>query len=152
VDKTPLYVDSPPQDSVGVADFSINALMLENNLDPLTGAPVSDHIEIVLSNSGKQNISNFILLYNLTDSKTGQMQSYLVHLGNFVLGAGQNRSVHIDLKGTLNGTDGHYRANPNGLYYTSPNDLKVDVTVDARGHRAQKVEEIKAAGGAEVAD
>ncbi len=159
VDKTPLQVDSWPPDSIGVSDFSIQDLLLENNIAS-AGNPVSDHVEIVLSNNGNQDISNFTVLYVITDQKTNQQQSTLFHLKDFVLGAGQTKSVHIDLQGgvvfqdkwVLNGVEVHYRANPNGLYYVSSNDLKVDVTVNSVGHQAQKAEQIKSAGTPEVVD
>ncbi len=147
-DAHPLNVDSPPPESTGVADFSIKELMLENNYDFLTRQPASDHLEIVLSNKGGQDISNFVVLYNITDTVTGQEQSYLLPLDGFVLGAGQNKSVHID----LSGAQGHFRANPNSIYYTSVNGLKVDVLVSAQGHQAQRAELNKDPGGAEVVD
>jgi hypothetical protein len=147
-DKTPLYVDLPPPDSTGIADFSIKDVIVENNFNPVTQKPVSDHLEILLSNTGKQDISNFVVLYNITDLKTNQEQSTLIKLKDFVLGAEQNKSVHID----LNGAPGHFRANPNGIYYTSLNALKIEVRVNAQGHQAQRAEITKDAGGAEVSD
>jgi len=147
-DKTPLNADSPPPDSTGIADFSIKDVVVENNFNPLAQKPVSDHLEILLSNTGKQDISNFVVLYTITDLKTNQVQSTLINLKDFVLGAGQNESVHID----LSGAPGHFRANPNSIYYTSVNTLKIDVRVNAQGHQAQRVEKNKDPGGAEVSD
>ena len=148
LDKTPLLVDSPPAESTGVADFSIKEIVVENNVDLLTGKPASDHLEIILTNNGKQDISNFAVLYKITDLKTNQEQSYLLPLSGFVLGAGQTESVHID----LSGAQGHFRANPNNLYYTSTNGLKISVIVNAQGHQAQKAEQNKDPGGAELVD
>ena len=147
-DKNPVNVDIPVPESIGVSDFSIKELVLENNVDSLTGKPVSDHLEIIMSNNGKQNITNFEVLYNLTDLKTNQEQSYLLSLKGFVLPAGQKKSVHIDVSSKPD----HFMANPNSIYYTSTNELKVNVLVNAPGHQAQKTESIKPAGGAEVAD
>jgi len=147
-DKTPINVDSIITESSGVSDFSIKEVDLENNFDPLAGKPVSDHLEIILSNTGRQDISDFVVLYNITDLKTNQEQSYLLPLKGFVLGAGRNESVHID----LSGLPGHFRANPNGLYYTSINALKIHVLVNAQGHQGQRAEKNKDAGGAELVD
>jgi len=88
------------------------------------------------------------IFYRITDLNTNQEQSYVVALKGFTLEKGKEKAVHID---TTQGTD-HFRANPNSLYYTSMNEMSVNVAINAPGHLAQEGRIKKDKGGAEVAD
>ena len=69
-------------------------------------------------------------------------------LDGFSLGNQQEKSIHID----TSGKQGHFRANPNSIYYTSTNQLQVDVLVNAIGHQSQQATVNKDAGGSEGPD
>ncbi len=147
-DQNPVNVDSQFTESIGTNDFSIKEVLVENNYDPVAKKDADDHLEIILVNNGNQDIANMKVFYSITDLKTNKEQSYIVPLNGFVLEKGSEKSVHID---TTQGKD-HFRANPNSLYYTSTNEMKVDVIVSAENHQAQHGSVNKDAGGTEVAD
>jgi len=144
-DSHPTIYDGHIMESTGSADFSIKEVIVENNYDPITKTSAPDHLEIVLVNNGSQNISNFEVFYTITDLKTNQTQSTLLPLNGFILGSHQEKSVHID----VSGKEGHFRANPNSIYYTSKNQLQFNVIVNAQGHQAQRATVKKDAGGTE---
>jgi hypothetical protein len=144
-DSHPTIYDGQISESTGIDDFSIKEIIVENNYDPLTKTDAPDHLEIVLVNNVSQNISNFEVFYTITDLKTNQTQSTLLPLNGFILGSNQEKSVHID----VSGKEGHFRANPNSIYYTSMNQLQFVVLINAQGHRAQRATVKKDAGGTE---
>jgi hypothetical protein len=148
VDPHPTIYDGNISESTGTADFSIKNVIVENNYDPIAKTSAPDHLEIVLVNNGSQNISNFQVFYTITDLKTNQTQSTLLPLNGFILGSHQEKSVHID----VSGKEGHFRANPNSIYYTSKNQLQFNVLVNAQGHQAQHATVKKDAGGTEGPD
>ncbi len=145
---TPTKVDPTTPALATVNDFSINSVLVENNVDAVTGKGTSDHLEIFLKSTGKQDINSLSLYYTITDLVTNEAQSYTVPLTGFVLKAGETTSVHVDTSGEA----GHFRANPNSLYYKSPNEMQFVVTVSAPGHLAQTLTVKKDKGGAELAD
>jgi hypothetical protein len=145
VDPHPTIYDGNISESTGTADFYIKEVLVENNYDPVTKASAPDHLEIVLVNNGSQNISGFEVFYTITDLKTNQKMSTLLPLNGFILGIHQEKSVHID----VSGKEGHFRANPNSIYYTSMNQLQVDVLVNSQGHQAQRATVKKDVGGTE---
>lgn len=147
-DSHPTVYDGNVSESTGPADFFIKQVLVENNYDPLAKTDAPDHLEIVLVNNGSQDISGFEVFYTITDLKTKQTESTLLPLSEFVLGGNQEKSVHIDVSGQA----GHFRMNPNGIYYTSKNQLQVDVLVNAQGYQAQRTTVKKDAGGTEGPD
>lgn len=134
--------------SVEADDFRITSVLVENNVNPATGKDASDHLEIFLKSSAKSDITGLSLYYTITDLVTKVTQSYTVPLTGFTLKAGETKSVHVDTTGEA----GHFRANPNSLYYQSQNEMRVDVVISASGHKSQTGTVTKDKGGAEEAD
>jgi hypothetical protein len=147
-DANPTLVDNPPQNISGPVEFVIKNILVENNYDEAAKKDASDHLEIVLENSGNTEINNFTAYYTIKDLKTGDNQSYELALDGFSLKPKETRSIHIDTEQKLE----HYRANPNSLYYKSLNQLGVNVTVSAKGYQSQTSSVKKDEGGDEVAD
>ena len=147
-DKNPTWVDKPFIKSTGANNFSIEKVLVENNVDPITHKGVADHLEVFLKNKGKKVIKNFSIYYEYTDLVNNSKQSYEIPLTGFVLKPGETKSVNID----TSGKPGHFRANPNSSYYRSINPKKVKVIVSAPGHQAQELSVKKDKGGAETAD
>jgi Bacterial TSP3 repeat len=147
-DQTPNKVDTIPQASTGEAGLSIAEVLVENNYDAVAKKDAADHLEISLTNSGQQAIGELSVYYTIKDLVTMAEQSYLLPLTDFVIAAGETKVVHIDASGEA----GHYSANPNSLYYTSQNEMQVDVTVSAKGYQAATGGIKKDAGGPEEAD
>lgn len=153
VEETPKTSETPKTDAptpapVQLNDFSVSSVLVENNVNPATGKDAADHLEIFLKSTGKSDITNMSLYYTITDLVTNATQSYTVPLTGFVLKPGETKSAHID---TTTGVD-HFRANPNSLYYQSQNEMRVDVSISAPGHKTQTGTVLKDKGGAELAD
>jgi len=147
-DKTPTLVDKPFVKSTGANDFSIEKVLVENNVDPATNKGVPDHLEVLLQNNSQQAIKDFSIYYEYNDLVDNSKQSYEMSLSGFVLKPGETKSANID----ISGKSGHFRANPNSSYYQSINPKEVKVVVSATGHQAQEVTVKKDKGGAETAD
>lgn len=131
--------------SVELNDFVVVDVLAENNVDPATGKDAPDHLEIFLKSTGKKDIANMSLAYTITDLVTAIKQSYTIPLSGFILKPGETKSVHVDTSGIA----GHFRANPNSLYYQSTNEMRIDVVVSAPGHKIQIGSVKKDTGGAE---
>jgi hypothetical protein len=147
-DKTPTIADTQFQPSTGPVGFKIVNLMVENNYDPVAKHDAPDHLEIELQNTSGKDISNLVAYYTITDSTSNQKEAYVNPLNGLTLKAGETKSIHFDQAEGAN----HFRANPNGLYYTSKNELRFSVTISTSGYEAQNAEVKKDAGGAEVPD
>ena len=147
-DKKPTFADISFIKSTGEKCFSIQEVLVENNYDEIKRKDAADHLEIIVKNKCNKPISNFSIFYTMKDLKTKQTQSYILPLNVFVLGSNTKKSIHID----VSNQKGHFVANPNSMYYNSLNQIKVNVTLSAKGYQAQKGSVVKDAGGAEVAD
>jgi len=146
-DNNPTIADTQVPSSTGQVGFQITNIMVENNYDPVAKKDAPDHLEIELQNTGGKDISNLVAYYTVTDLTTNQKEAYIAPLNNLILKAGETISIHFD---QTEGT-GHFRANPNGLYSTSKNELNFSVTINADGYQAQTAGVKKDAGGTEVA-
>jgi hypothetical protein len=147
-DQTPTVVDTMPQPSIGEAGLSITKVLVEDNYDAAAKKDAPDHLEISLTNGSGQPISGLSVFYTIKDLVTMAEQSYLLPLPDLTLDAGEAKVIHIDTSGEA----GHYSANPNSLYYTSPNEMQVEVTISADGFQAATGGIKKDAGGPEEAD
>lgn len=147
-DQAPTKVDTLPQASKGEAGLSIAEVLVENNFDLATNKAADDHLEISLTNSGQQAISDLSVCYTIKDLVTMTEQSYFLPLTDFVIGAGETKAVHIDNSGKV----GYFADNPNSLYHTSQNEMQVNVTVSAEGFQAATGSIKKDAGGPEEND
>jgi Bacterial TSP3 repeat len=147
-DQAPTKVDTVPQASTGEAGLSIAEVLVENNFDLVANKAADDHLEISLTNTGTQAISNLSVYYAIKDLVTMEEQSYILPLTDFVLAAGETKPIHIDTSGEA----GRFGANPHSLYHTSQNEMQVDVTVSADGFQAATGGIKKDAGGPEAAD
>ena len=147
-DKNPTLVDKSFIKSTGVNDFSIEKVLVENNVDPVTNKSVIDHLEVFLKNKGQKAIKDLSIYYEYNDLVDKSKQSYEMPLNGFVLNPGETKSVHID----ISGKPGHFRANPSSSYYQSINPKEVKIIVSATGHQAQEASVKKDKGGAETAD
>ena len=147
-DTTPTLVDIPPQPSSGPVGFKITSILAQNNYDPVAKHDAPDHLEIELKNTAGINITDLTAYYTITDPTTNQEESYLVPLTGLGLNAGATKSIHFDQQSGMD----HFRANPNGMYYTSVDELPFSVTISANGYQAQHAEVNKDAGTVEVPD
>jgi hypothetical protein len=145
-------VDNPPKVLSGPVGFVIKDTLVENNYDEATKKAVPDHLEIILQNPGNTEINNFTAYYTIKDLNTSDMQSYELTLNGFSLKPKETTSINIDNEKPGYQEPGHYRANPNSLYYKSSNQLEVNVTVSAKGYQSQTSSVKKAERGTEAPD
>jgi hypothetical protein len=144
-----LPVDANPiKNSSTVEALTIDSVLVENNVDA-TGSDVDDHLEIAVSNNGKDELTQFEVHYSIEDPKTADSEGYYLKLPtSFVLAAGENRVIHFDNTGAAD----HFAVNQFSLYYTDTNALNVTVEVSAVDSAIQTKTVAKDAGGAEEAD
>jgi len=125
--------------------LKIEQVLVENNVDPATGKDAPDHLEILLVNESDQEMSDFVVYYEITDLTTGDKEGYCSELTGFTIAAGEQRSVHFDNTGEKD----HFPDNEFSLYRSSLNEMQVDVTVSATGFEPQTATVKKDAGGDE---
>lgn len=146
VDTAPLQADNPITETATTQSFKIDSVLAENNVDA-GGADAPDHLELTVTNTGAADITNgWDLYYTLTDTKTGDVQSFYMPLPGFSLKAGETVHLHVD----TSGEPGHFRADPNSSFYTGQNATKIQVTLHAAGFTPQTSSVQKDAAGAEA--
>jgi hypothetical protein len=133
-DADPLSAANPIKEGSTTVGFTIDSIAVENNVD-VSGAGVPDHLELAISNTTQSDIDGFDIYYTLTDSVTGAEQSFYQSLPTFILKAGEKAQLHFD----TTGQPGHFRADPNSMFYTGQNALTVDVVLHAAGFAPQTV-------------
>ncbi len=139
--------DNPITNASTVEALTIDSILVENNVDPATGADAGDHLEIALSNTGSAELSAFEVYYTFADPTASISESYYAQLpDSFTIPAGGTRVAHFD---DTDAAD-HFPVNKFSLYYTSTNALDISVTVSASDAAVQTATVVKDVGGAEV--
>jgi hypothetical protein len=144
-DIVPGLYANPITNTATQTGFKIVSITVENNVDPTTGKPVNDNVEIKLQNLTQANLTGFEVYYTVTDSITHQKEGYYKKLSNYTLAPGSTQTVQLD-----NGTGtGHYGLNTNGIYFKSNNMLTFNVIVSSKGYASVTSQATRSAGGAE---
>jgi hypothetical protein len=137
---------NPISNSSTAQTLKITSVLVENNVDPVTGKAAEDHLEITLTNTGPTELSGFEVYTTYTDPTDKISESYYTALpATFTIAPGANRVAHFDATGA---TD-HFPVNKYSLFSTSRNALDVEVVVSANGAAVQTTTLKKDAGGAE---
>ena len=140
---------NPINNNATASGLHIDNVVVENNVDPITGKVASDHLEIALSNSTGTALAGIEIYYTFADLTTGVIENYYAALpADFTIDAGGTRTAHFDSTGVAD----HFPVNKFSLYYTDTNALDVTVVVSAQGVKVQTASITKDAGGAETAD
>ncbi|MDN5274721.1 MAG: hypothetical protein JWP06_622 [Candidatus Saccharibacteria bacterium] len=125
----------------------IKQAITENNVDA-KGNVVDDHLQLTLGNTTSTTMSNLEVYYVITDTKTGQKESYDTKLTGMTIAPGAAADVHFD-----NGSgSGHFPFNKNSILATPRNILNIEVEVSAPGYAPQQITVKKAAGGSDKVD
>ena len=130
------------------ATFAIKEALVENNYDFAAKKAATDHLELLVANTGSADLNGFSIYYSITDADSGAVEGYTMPLASFSIPAGGEARIHLD-DGSV---AGHFRANPNGIYTSSQAAKTFDVTLKADGMAAVSVQIAKDKGGAEAAD
>ncbi|MDI3195039.1 hypothetical protein QK290_11330 [Pseudarthrobacter sp. AL07] len=146
---TVLPVTKNPIATTGTAPgLTISKAKAEDNTDPQTNAAIPDRLQFTLSNSTPAPISSIEVYYTMTDSATGQTESYYQKLDGLTLAPDTSATVYFD-----NGNGpGHYTENKYSLYRTSTNEVKISVEAAAPGLAPATATATKAKGTGEKLD
>jgi hypothetical protein len=147
-DPKPTFAEDPIVATGTAPTFSIKEALVENNYDYAAKKDATDHLELLLANSGSADLTGLTLYYTITDADSGAVEAYIRPLIGFVVPAGGEARVHLD-DGSL---PGHFRANPNGIYTSSQSAKTFQVTLKADRMAAVTVVIAKDKGGTEAAD
>lgn len=142
VDANPI-VNTATTESLEIAQTAV-----EDNEDPATNAPISDRLQIRLSNTGQEVLSGFEIYYEMTDAATGQKEGYYQRLDGLEIAPGEEATIYFD-----NETGpGHYPENEFSLYRSSVNQVDFAIQVSAVGAKIATATAMKGAGTGEEAD
>ena len=129
-DAQPVALANPIITTATTKGFEITSAKAEDNYDPVARKDASDHLELEVKNIISEDLRDFELYYTVTDSQTKATESYYKKLDGFVVPRNSSRRIHIDTSGVA----GHFQANPNSLYYKSPNAKTFAVELAASGY------------------
>ena len=147
-DTDPAFMANPLDMTGAPATFAIKEALVENNYDYAAKKDATDHLELLVTNSGSAPLTGFSIYYSITDADTGKVEGAFRKLDGFSVPAGGEARIHLDDAAVA----GHFRANPNSIYITSQAAKTVTVVLKADGYAPVSVDIAKDAGGAEAAD
>jgi hypothetical protein len=130
------------------ATFAIKEALVENNYDYAAKKDATDHLELLVTNSGAAPLTGLSMYYSITDAETGKVEGTFRTLDGFTVPAGGEARIHFDDGAVA----GHFRANPNSIYITSQAAKTITVVLKADGFAPVSVDIAKDKGGAEAAD
>ena len=140
MDADPTFLANPIDTTGAPAPFAISEALVENNFDYAANKIASDHLELLVTNTGATPLAGFSIYYAIKDS--------FRKLEGFALPAGGEARIHFDDAAIA----GHFRANPNSIYTTSTAAKSFSVMLKADGFAPISLEIAKDKGGAEAAD
>jgi len=147
-DADPAFMANPIDMTGAPATFAIKEALVENNYDFAAKKDATDHLELLVTNSGSAPLTGFSIYYSITDADTGKVEGTFRKLDGFSIPAGGEARIHLD-----DGTGaGHFRANPNSIYISSQAAKTVTFVLKVDGFAPVSVEVAKDKGGAEAAD
>ncbi len=147
-DSDPAFMANPVDMTGAVAPFAIKEALVENNYDNASKKDATDHLELLVSNSGSTDLTGFSIYYTMKDADSGKVEGTFRKLDGFSVPAGGEARIHFD-DGTM---AKHFRANPNSIYITSQAAKTFSVVLKAEGFAPVTVDIAKDKGGAEAAD
>ena len=130
------------------ANIKILKVLVEDNYDMAKRKSAPDHLEVQFQNVSAKPLQEFEIHYKIVDDVTGKVEAYYKKLTGFSVLPGDEGRIHID----TGGQPGHFRANPNSSYYTSPNAKTMTVKLVAKDSALVTATVKKDKGGAEKAD
>jgi len=142
VDTTPIFTDTLIVETSTTVGFTLNSILVENNVDANNQA-VSDHLELSITNTSGTALTGFDIYYTISDPTAGTVEGYYRTMPDFTLNAGETKSVHIDNAELPD----HFSANLNSLFYINQNQLVIEATLHAGGYVPQTISVMKDPGG-----
>ena len=148
VDQNPTFMANPIDMSGTTAPLAIKEALVENNYNYIAKKDATDHLELLVSNSGNKPLTGLSIYYSIKDAETGKVEGTFRQLSGLSIPAGGEARIHFD-DGMLSG---HFRANPNSIYITSQAAKSISVVLKTDGVAPVNVDIAKDKGGAEAAD
>ncbi len=141
--------DNPITNAATTEGFTIDSVLVENNVNASGSGDAPDHLEISVTNTSGAELGGFEVFYTIDDPTTNISEGYYAALPTaFTVAPGASRAIHFDNTGEPD----HFPVNDFSLYYTDSNALDVTVEVSATGAAPQTVSVQKDEGGVEVPD
>jgi hypothetical protein len=147
-DSEPAFMANPIDLTGAAAPYAIKEALVENNYDYAARKDATDHLELLVANSGNTDLAGFSIYYSIKDADSGKVEGTFRKLDGFSVPAGGEARIHFD-DGTV---AGHFRANPNSIYVTSQAAKTFTVVLKAEGFAPVTIDIAKDKGGAEAAD
>lgn len=147
-DADPAFMANPLDMTGAPATFAIKEALVENNYDYVAKKDATDHLELLVTNSGAAPLTGFSVYYSITDAETDKVEGIFRTLDGFTVPAGGEARIHFDDGAVAE----HFRANPNSIYITSQAAKTISVVLKADGFAPVSVDIAKDKGGAEAAD
>lgn len=147
-DTDPAFMANPIDMTGAAATFAIKEALVENNYDFAAKKDATDHLELLVTNSGSAPLTGFSIYYGITDVDTGKAEGTFHKLDGFSIPAGGEARIHFD-DGVV---AGHFRANPNSIYISSQAAKTVTLVLKAEGSAPVSIDVAKDKGGAEAVD
>jgi hypothetical protein len=147
-DADPAFIANPLDMTGAPATFAIKEALVENNYDYAAKKDATDHLELLVTNSGSAPLAGFSIYYSITDADTGKIEGTYLKLDGFSVPAGSEARIHLDDGAVA----GHFRANPNSIYINSQAAKTVTFVLKADGLVPVSIDVAKDKGGAEAAD
>lgn len=147
-DTDPAFMANPLDMTGAPATFAIKEALVENNYDYAAKKDATDHLELLVTNSGSTALSGFSIYYSIKDAETGKVEGTFRKLDGFSVPAGGEARIHLDDGAVA----GQFRANPNSIYITSQAAKTITFVLKADGFVPVSVDVAKDKGGAEAAD
>ena len=147
-DAEPVFMANPIDASGAPAPFAIKEALVENNYDFAAKTDATDHLELLVTNSGSEPVTNFRVYFSITDTDSGKVEGTFRKLDGFSVPPSGEARIHFDDATTA----GHFRFNPNSIYTTSQAAKTFTVILKADGFAPVSIDIAKDKGGAEAAD
>ncbi|KFF58673.1 hypothetical protein JF66_16820 [Cryobacterium sp. MLB-32] len=128
--------------------LTIVSAAAEDNVDPISGAAITDRLQITLGNTTKKPLTHVETYYEMTDITTGATEAYYLALDGLTLAPNAETTISFDTETGV----GHYPENPYSLYRSSTNQVDFTIQVSVDGVQIAKGTATKGAGTGEQAD
>ncbi|MBG6215069.1 MAG: hypothetical protein LH475_03720 [Cryobacterium sp.] len=128
--------------------LTIVSAAAEDNVDPSSGAAITDRLQITLGNTTTSPLTNLKTYYVMKDITTGATEAYYLALDGLTLAPKAETTISFD---TDTGP-GHYPENTFSLYRSSTNQVDFTIQVSADGVQIVDGTATKGAGTGEQAD
>ncbi len=143
-----LPVDSNPIVNASTAPGLTITAAAEDNVDPVTNAPIDDRLQVMLHNDTSQALGSMEIYFVMTDVTTGQSEAYYQELTGLSLAPNSTTTISFDGESG----PGHYPENAFSIYRSSKNQVDFTIEVSAAGVQVAHGTATRGSGAGDAAD